>query len=81
MILMAAFSVVFEISRLIDPGPRNLIAAMMVMFIPSAGAIDIPVVRVLVGFSISMFSMLVSYVIISYKKHQFWNVKKKDKLD
>ena len=77
MILMATFSVIFEISRLIDPGPRNLIAAMMVMFIPSAGAIDIPVVRILVGFSISMFSILISYVIISYKKHQYWNMKKK----
>ena len=79
IILMSTFSVIFEISRLIDPGPRNLIAAMMVMFIPSAGAIDIPVVRVLVGFTLSMVSILIAYVIISYKKHKYWNTKKKEK--
>ena len=78
IILMSAFSVIFEISRLIDPGPRNIVATIMVMFIPSAGAIDIPVVRTLVGFIISMTSILVATVLISYKKHKYWSVKEKN---
>lgn len=77
IILMSAFSVIFEVSRLIDPGPRNIVAAIMVMFIPSAGAIDIPVVRTLVGLSISMISILISTVLINYKKHKYWNTSKK----
>ena len=77
IIFMAVFAAIYEISMLVYSGPQNYGALIVLMFVPSAGAIDIPIIRTLVGFTISMFSILVSYVIISYKKHQYWNTKRK----
>ena len=74
---MAVFAAIYEISMLVYSGPQNYGALIVLMFVPSAAAIDIPIIRTLVGFTISMFSILVSYVIISYKKHQYWNTKRK----
>jgi hypothetical protein len=77
IILMSVISVVYEATMLTNPKPTNLIIEALFMFIPSAAAITIPIIRTLVGFTISMLSMLISYVIISYKKHQYWNTKRK----
>ena len=77
IILMSIFSVVFEITMLTDPEPQNLIVLALAMIIPSALAITIPIVRTLIGFSISIVSMLVSYILIHYKKHHYWNTSKK----
>ena len=77
VILMGIFAVTFEVSMLIYSGPANYVALVTLMFVPSAEAIEIPIIRTLVGFTISMFSILVSYVIINYKKHQYWNTKRK----
>ena len=70
--LMILFAVLLELILLSNPAPGNLVGAALFMFIPSALAIDIPIVRTLVGFSVSMLSMIVSYVIINYKKYQYW---------
>ena len=77
IIFMAVFAVIYEISMLVYSGPQNYGALIVLMFVPSAGAIEIPVIRTLVGFTISMVSILAAYVIISYKKHEYWNTKKK----
>lgn len=73
IILMSIFAVAFEAISLTNPGPQNVIMAFLVVLVPSAAAISIPVVRTLIGLSISMFSMLLSYVLICYKKHKYWN--------
>ena len=74
---MVIFAIIFEASMIIYTGSGNFVAMVMLMFVPSAGAIEIPVIRTLVGFTISMVSILAAYVIISYKKHEYWNTKKK----
>ena len=76
VILMVIFAIIFEASMIIYTGSGNFVAMVMLMFVPSAGAIEIPVLRTLVGFTISMFSILASYVIINFKKHQYWNTPK-----
>ena len=77
IILMSIISVVFEITMLSEPEPTNLMIAALAMLIPSALAITVPIARTLIGFSISIVSMLVSYILIHYKKHHYWNTSKK----
>jgi hypothetical protein len=74
---MSIISVVFEITMLSEPEPTNLMIAALAMLIPSALAITVPIARTLIGFSISIVSMLVSYILIHYKKHHYWNTSKK----
>lgn len=73
IIMLIIFSIIFEIAMIVHPGPQNLVATIFVMYIPSAGAINIPILRTVIGFTISLVSMLLSTVLIRYKKHKYWN--------
>lgn len=77
IILMSIISVVFEITMLSEPEPTNLMIAALAMLIPSALAITVPIARTLIACSISIASMLVSYILIHYKKHHYWNTSRK----
>ncbi len=73
IILLSVFSIIFEFAMIVHKGPQNLVATIFVMYIPSAGAISIPILRTVIGFTISLASMLLSTVLIRYKKHKYWN--------
>jgi len=73
IIMLIIFSIIFEIAMIVHTGPQNLVAMIFVMYIPSAGAINIPILRTVIGFTISLASMLLSTVLIRYKKHKYWS--------
>lgn len=73
IVFMFIFAVVYEVSCWLLDGYRNPIGLIIVMFVPSAATIDIPVIRTCVGLTISLFSMLLSNIVIKYKKNKYWN--------
>ena len=73
IVFMFIFAVVYEVSCWLFDGSRNPIGLIVIMFVPSAATIDIPVIRTCVGLTISLLSMLLSNILIKYKKSKYWN--------
>ena len=61
-------AVLFEVVQTVTDGSPNIASTCLALFIPSAGAIDVPVIRTLVGLSISLASMLASHILCRYRK-------------
>lgn len=67
LLLLAGCAVLYEALQAVFPDSDDLASALLVMLFPSAAVIGVPVLRTLIGFSISLVSMLFASILAQYK--------------
>ena len=66
MLLLLGYAVLYEMVQTLFPGRNNVFSALLAVLFPSASVIDAPVIRSIVGVSLSLISMLLPHLLLRY---------------
>ena len=66
MLLLLGYAVLYETVQFMFPDRNNLFSALLAVLFPSASVIDAPVIRSVVGVSLSLISMLLPHLLLRY---------------
>lgn len=75
LLLLGVGAILYEILQARFPHTNNLASAFLVLFFPSAAILHTPVIRTAIGFSISLISIILMYILIRYRRYRRQNTR------
>ena len=73
LLFLTGCGILYEVIQIAFPHSDNLASAFLVLFFPSAALFHTPIIRTVIGFTISLVSIILGHMLIHYRVYRQQN--------